>query len=280
MLRLRQINALTNDYLSLGILYSNLQDLPKQFVNPQPRFWDEINIDSININQIVDIDSNLFINVIASAAEVEAPIRDYAVESRDYLQACYPEMAKFMGGDTFNGKIKLGVWEKEERQHLPIFAKIYQQLTSEKLEPKANTVQGYESDEDFKQAAYYHVINRIATEWGATSIYLWLATHSTGELQQAILQPLQDEINHLAKFWGFACWAFDDNYPTRLSLVSRQLLALANHNKQERTQSNNILAGSSSIYTVELGFTFIQVIRKIQYWHYTLNRNYLERLFS
>ncbi len=277
-----RINRLTNKYVSLGILYSNLHDLPTQFTEPHQRNWEQIDWEKVNINQIVGVNPNLFINLIASAAEVEAPIRDYAKESRDYLQANYPEMAGFMGGNvTPDGKIiELGTWEKEERQHLPVFSKIYQQLTGEKLQPKANTVNGYQSSGNIQRDMYYHTLSRITTEWSATSLYIWLMAHSTGELQQVIAQPLQDEINHLAKFWGFGYWAFGDAYFIRLYGTAKHLISLAKHNKKERTQSEDMFKFVSPFHAVELAFTFTRIMVQLGKWNKTLHSSYLSHLFD
>ncbi|MBA3923183.1 MAG: hypothetical protein H0X31_16415 [Nostocaceae cyanobacterium] len=277
-----RINHLTSKYVSLGMLYSNLHDLPTQFTEPHQRHWEKIDWKKVNINQIIGVEPAFFINLIAGAAEVEAPIRDYARESRDYLQVQYPAMASFMAGNlASDGQIiELGIWGKEERQHLPVFKKIYQQLTGEKLQPKANTVNGYQPTGNLQRDMYYHTLSRITTQWSATSIYLWLMAHPTGELQQAIAQPLQDEVNHLAKFWGFGAWAFGDAYFSRLYGAGKHLIALAKHNKQERSQSDDVLKYSSALHAVELAFTFARVRVQLGKWNKTLNSSYLNHLFD
>jgi hypothetical protein len=278
----QRINYLVNRYLSLGILYSRLNDLPTQFKTPQQRPWEPINWQTITVEQIIGASPDLFINVIASAAEVEAPIRDYAQESWDYLQAAHPEMARFVGGRcTPDGVMQeVGVWEKEERQHRPVFSKIYQQLTGEKLQPKPNSVAGFKSSGNLWLDIYNHSLSRITTEWSATSVYLWLMAHSTGELQQAIAQPLQDEVNHLAKFWGISYWAFGDSFQTRLQGTAKNLIGLFKHNQGERTHSNDILQLSYALPSVELAFTFTRVMLQLYQWHKTLNSSYLEYLFG
>ncbi|MEB3179416.1 MAG: ferritin-like domain-containing protein [Nostocaceae cyanobacterium] len=278
----QRINYLVNRYLSLGILYNRLNDLPTQFKTPHQRPWEPINWQAITDKQIIGVRPDLFINIIASAAEVEAPIRDYARESWDYLQAAHPEMARFVGGKcTADGVMQeVGVWEKEERQHKPVFSKIYQQITGEKLQPKPNSVAGFKSSSNPWSDIYNHSLSRITTEWSATSVYLWLMAHSTGELQQAIAQPLQDEVNHLAKFWGISYWAFGDSFLTRLQGTTKNLIGLFKHNQGERTHSNDILQISYALPSVELAFTFTRVMLQLYYWHKTLNFSYLEYLFG
>ena len=41
-------------------------------------------------------------------------------------------------------------------------------------------------------------------------LYLWLMSHTTGTLQQVRGELLQDEINHLTKFWGMGMWLYPD----------------------------------------------------------------------
>jgi hypothetical protein len=82
-------------------------------------------------------------------------------------------MAWFMGGifDDNGNILEIGVGEKEVRQHCATFRKIYQQLTEEQLQVKPNSVKGCQSTGDAWQDTYKHVISRLSTEWGATSVY-------------------------------------------------------------------------------------------------------------
>jgi hypothetical protein len=58
-------------------------------------------------------------------------------------------------------------------------------------------------------------------------MYIWLMAHSTGALQMAISQPLQDEVNHLAKFWGIARWSFGNSALSNAIATTKQLLQLS-----------------------------------------------------
>jgi hypothetical protein len=263
-------------------LYSRLHDLPTQFENPRQRHWQQIDWKAISDEQIVEVSKDLFIAFLTSAIEIEIPIRGYASESRNYLQAAHPQLARFMGGTlSEDGKIlEIGVWEKEERQHAPVFQKIYEKLTLEKLQPKANNVLGYQESDDLRQDIYAHILTRTTSEWGAASTYLWLMAHSTGELQHAIAQPLQDEINHLAKFWGIGIWAFGNSYITRLHGMTQILIDLLKHHKSERSESVNIFGFSNALYAVELIFTASRVMTRLNRWHKSLDAGYLENLLG
>ena len=281
-----RINQLVNNYLATNVLSDRLSDITEQFVHPHPRPWQPINWQAINREQIIGVEPEIFLQIIAGAAEIEDPIRAYAQESRCYLEQVHPPMAKFMGGVlTEEAKILgLGVWEKEERQHAPTFQKIYQQLCGQKLQLKPNTVTGFQSTGEPWQDAYYHILSRISTEWSATSIYLWLMAHSTGELQSAISQPLQDEINHLAKFWGFSSWAFSESYFNQLKGSTKNLISLFRHNQSERTQGNDLINRAFSlnhlVLVLELTFTFTRVMVRLRRWNHELSSSYLKHLFG
>jgi hypothetical protein len=281
-----RINHLINHYMAIDRLSDRLTDLPRQFVRPQTRHWEPIDWKAINPSQIIGIAPTIFVQLLASATEIELPIRGYSEESWQYLATLHPQMADFMGGtrNPDGSHQTLGIWEKEERQHAPALSKIYQQLTSEKLCPKPSDVTGYEVFDDPLTATKQHVITRISTEWGATAVYLWLMAHSTGALQQAIAQPLQDEINHLAKFWGFSRWAFGATYSEQLQGSTRNLLALAKHHQGERTHGEELLNSSRSVdelsNAIELAFSLMRVMVRLRSWNQELSHSFLKHLFG
>lgn len=277
-----RINYLIERYLSLDILSDRLIDLATQFENPHQRPWQPIDWKGIDKSQIIGVAPELFILIIAQAAEIESPIRAYAKESWDYLQKAHPQLARFVGGvyDENSTMIEVGIWEKEERQHAPAFSKIYQQLTKEKLNPLPNTVKGYQPTKDIRTEIYQHALSRITTEWSAVSMYIWLMAHSTGALQIAIAQPLQDEVNHLAKFWGIARWSFGNSALSNAIATTKQLLQLSQHHKAERTDGKNFFQKNTLNYSLEIGFTFIRVMSQMWRWNYHLQKDALNQLFG
>jgi hypothetical protein len=281
-----RINRLVDRYLAVDVLSDRLSDLPSQFTNPHQRPWEPIDWKQVNVRQIIGIEPQLFTQVIAGAAEIEAPIRGYAKESWDYLREFHPQMAYFVGGDfdAEQGIPVIGIWEKEERQHTPVMRKLYQQLTGEKLQPKPNAVAGYQPGANSADAVYQHLCSRISTEWSAIAVYLWLMAHSTGELQLAIAQLLQDEINHLAKFWGFSRWAFGSSAIEHLKASMGDIVGLVKHHKRDRTNGQEVLSITQLVgqlpRAVELGFAFARVMVRIHTWDAELSYSYLKHLFG
>jgi hypothetical protein len=281
-----RINRLIERYLSDEILSDRLSDLPSQFSQPHQRPWEKISWSAVTLEQIVGMDRHLFVQLIAGAAEIEAPIRSYSQESWDYLQALHPEMAQFVGGryGDQGELVVVGIWEKEERQHTPALRKIYQQLTGATLKPKPNRVAGYHSAANPWDALYTHLCSRISTEWSAIAVYLWLMAHSTEELQLAIAQLLQDEVNHLAKFWGFSRWAFSQKALNQLLVSLGNITELVKHHRSDRTEGAEVLSLTQVALflpqTVELGFTFARIMTRIKTWDQELTSSYQRHLFG
>ncbi|MGJ5674463.1 MAG: ferritin-like domain-containing protein [Nostochopsis sp.] len=282
-----RIKSLIDRYLSHEQLCDRLQDLPLQFQNPQPRPWKSTDWQAINYNQIISINSEVFLSVLVGALDTEAPIRGYTQTSRQYLQNLHPQMARFVGGTVDeNGNLtELGLWEKEERQHTPALLKIYQQLTGEKITPTLRTVRGYLPTDDPHEDLYRHGLHRVATEYGATCLYLWLMAHTTGTLQDVLEELLLDEINHMTKFWGFGVWL----YPNTGLLRIGQTFMKTRYQNYAR---NNLLrtlkrmmgtlkwdAWSFSNKTT-LMLTFIYAMHRLWVWNSNLTPKYLQDLFG
>ena len=282
-----RINFLINHYLSLEKLCHRLEDLPRQWQYPQPRPWQNINWQNINSEQIIGIDLEVFLSIIAGAADTEAPIRGYTQTSRQYLEKIHPAMAKFVGGlVTENGTIiELGIWEKEERQHTPALIKIYQQLTGKKIIPNFRPAKSYQPSRNPYADLYCHGIHRVATEYAAVSLYLWLMSHTTGEIQQVFQEILQDEINHLTKFWGFGLWLYSNkdtvitdksksgvnchrSYMSRLISTFRRMMTVLHWDSW------------TAIDKIELIYTFICVFQCMQSWSNNMTATNLQQIFD
>lgn len=101
-------------YIAVEKLHERLQDLSTQFANPQSRPWKLIDWQTINRNQIIGLDAEVFLSILIGAMNTEAPIRSYTQTSRQYLEKLHPQMARFVGGTVGeDGELlELGLWEK------------------------------------------------------------------------------------------------------------------------------------------------------------------------
>jgi hypothetical protein len=282
-----RLRSLIDNYVAAEKLQERLQDLPTQFTNPQPRPWKPIDWQAINRNQIIGIEPEIFLSVLIGAMDTEAPIRGYTQTSRQYLEKLHPQMARFVGG-TVNedGELQeIGLWEKEERQHTPALMKIYTQLTGEKITPKHRTVRGYLPTDDPQEDLYGHGLHRVATEYGATCLYLWLMAHTTGVLQHVLEELTKDEINHMTKFWGFGVWLFPDTGLIRITktlIKTRAQTYERNNLMRTLRRMMNTLNWNTWTPTnkTTLIFTFTHTMHHLWKWHKTLTPEYLQNLLE
>lgn len=301
-----RIHNLIATYLTSELLSDRIKDLPEQFLNPQPRPWQPIEWQSINSEQILGIDLKLFLKIIKGALETEAPIRGYTQTSRQgvqappvqggvspsqYLQTIHPAMARFVGGVVAadNSVLELGLWEKEERQHSPALAKVYQQLTAQKVIFNSPRPKIYHPSGNAKRDLFRHGIHRIATEYSAVCLYLWMMARTTDHLQQVLKELLQDEINHMTKFWGFGKWLYTDfngqffsNTNNHYSYRNLNCAHAANHLRATVVRMMRVLDWESWSLThkIELLYTFVCVGQRMQSWNNSLSSDYLKVLFA
>jgi hypothetical protein len=281
------IQPLLDRYFQPTYLTDRLQELPVQFEHPQPRKWAQIDWRSINPNLIAGIETSLFLAILKGAIDTEAPIRDYTQTSRQYLAAIHPQMATFVGGsiDADGNTNSKGIWELEECRHAPALMVIYHRLSGERIAPNPKLARTYQPTNAPDRDLYRHGLSRIFTEYGAVCLYLWLIGHSTGTLQQVLIEMLQDEINHLIKFWGFGVWL----YP---SAPGRRFLHGCSYLLPRRSANGNLFKTYQRMLSVlhyqqwtyqqqwQIISTFYLVMQRLLAWHHRLTSADLDRIFG
>ncbi|MBE9111747.1 ferritin-like domain-containing protein, partial [Nodosilinea sp. LEGE 07298] len=208
----QRIAALTLRYVTVEHLCDRLIDLPRQFQTPQPRRWNRVSWGNIHPDQVIGISLDTFCAILLGTINTEAPIRGYTQASRQYLEQFYPQMAEFVGG-TVNADgqvITPGLWEREEKRHTPALTVLYHRLSGQQPHPMPHAARPYTPSGDPRADLYRHGLHRIATEYGAACLYLWMMAYTTGPLQAVLGELLIDEVNHMTKFWGFGRWAYPE----------------------------------------------------------------------
>lgn len=287
----RRIAALTERYVTVGHLQDRLEDLPQQFTCPQPRRWASIPWAEIGPDQVSGIPLKTFCQILLGTINTEAPIRGYTQASRQYLAHFYPAMAEFVGGsvDETGRLTTIGLWEREEKRHTAALITLYTRLAGERPQAVPHPARPYTPSPEPRTDLYRHGLHRIATEYGAACLYLWMMAYSTGPLQTVLGELVIDEVNHMTKFWGFGRWA----YPQ--AGLGQGMLTLATAMAQK--WRNPSLQGSlihtlrrmmgelawehwSVAHRLTFLYTFDQVTRVLWQWNSTLSQPYLEGLFG
>jgi hypothetical protein len=287
----RQLNFLVNRHLSLDHLDDRLRDLPVQFENPQPRPWKPMHWQDIDCQQVVGIDLEVFLAILVGAIDTEAPIRQYTQTSRQYLEKLHPQLARFVGGVVAedHSLLEPGLWEKEERQHTPALIKVYSQLAGERVMPTSRAVRVYRPSDNPYVDLYRHGLHRVATEYGATCLYLWLMAHTTGPLQAVLAELAQDEINHMTKFWGFGVWAFPESSLPQICLTLLRSAKGRFTYRHDRSsligtlhRMTHVLNWQSWSWTnrATFAYTCMLILRRLWTWSSRLKREDLQELFG
>ncbi len=276
----KRLTALINQFFAQTTLCDRLQDLPQQFAFPRPRPWPVIAWTEINPEQVVGIDLEVFLAILKGAIETEMPIRDYTQASRQYLEQLHPAMAKFVGGEvSADGQLlSPGLWEREERRHTPALTKIYSQLVGVEIAPKPHAARPYRADIDPRTDLYRHGLHRIATEYGAACLYLWLMAHSTGPLQAVLAELTKDEVNHMTKFLGFGVWFFPEFSVRQAIAVLLKPSRHPSHLLRTLRRMTTVLnwPGWSIPNKLSFAFTCCSVLYRLWIWSQTLSPDYLE----
>jgi hypothetical protein len=200
-------------------------------------------------------------------------------------------MAHFVGGqvDDAGRSLALGLWEIEEKRHTPALVSLYTRISGQKPEIIPHAARPYTPSGDPCHDLYRHGLHRIATEYGATCLYLWMMAYTTGPLQAVLGELLIDEINHMTKFWGFGRWAYPNTGLHTIALTFTQALAQKLRNPQlqgsllhtlRRMMAELGWADWSPTHRLTLLYSFDQVMRVLWQWDRTLSRDYLDSVLG
>lgn len=288
---LKRIRILRQNYVTEAILRDRLEELPTQLAHPTLRPWGVIPWQDVHADQLAGMDLEIFGAILLGTINTEAPIRGYTQSSRQYLEPLYPAMARFVGGriDDAGKLVEIGLWEREEKRHTPALTKLYTQLTGRKPHISPHVARPYRPSADPRENLYRHGLHRVATEYGAACLYLWMMAHTTGALQTVLAELLIDEINHMTKFLGFGLWAYPDSSLWKLGHTLSRALVLK---VRDRTTQGSLchtlnrmmdeLAWErwSQTHRFTFLYTLDQVIKALWRWNRRLNRNYLESLLG
>ncbi|MEL6438147.1 MAG: ferritin-like domain-containing protein [Cyanobacteria bacterium J06621_8] len=286
-----RINYLINQYLSNQELSDRLEDLPDQFRHCQPRKWSSINWQDINSEQVIGLELEIFLLIIKGILVTEAPIRALTQTSKQYLEQICPSIAKLVGGISDQGGkiIELGLWELEKSQHKPALSKIYQQLSQQKISwLNLQRAKSYQPKINPYQDLYRHGLEQVTDKCVVVCLYLWLMAHTTGTLQKVLGELLQDEINHLGKFWGVGMWLYPEGAEQLICSILSQINTFLT--VSYRTSSNHELQPKSTWHSLmtalfwqlcplslkgELIYTFFWTLKRIWQWSSQLTPEYL-----
>ncbi|MBE9047557.1 hypothetical protein IQ255_24665 [Pleurocapsales cyanobacterium LEGE 10410] len=136
---------------------------------------------------------------------------------------------------------------------------------------------------------YQHGLHRVVTEYGAVCLYLWLMSHTTGSIQQVLAELLQDEVNHLTKFWGMGMWLYPDAAEQLIRYLLSQIHTILPLSYETTLRPESNLKSTfkrtmavlnwqswSALSRGELIYTFMLILKRMWYWSGQLTPEYLQ----
>lgn len=304
-----RIKTLIKRYLSADYLRDRLTDLPAQLEHPTARPWPVIDWKGITPDHIIGLTPETFQHILLGIINTELPIRGYSQTSRQYLESVHSGLAYFVGGkvDKQGRLLEKGLWEREEERHGPALIKVYRQLSGEQPPLSPHEPRAYTPSTEQFDDLYRHGMHRVATEYSATCLYLWLMAHTTGPLQQVFLELVKDEINHMTKFWGFGIWLFPNEHRGAMvrRVIASQILSLFPCLSSKEPEAGSEEDGkvdmsfmARMLHTLsrmrgelawsewswqqqwEFFYTFVRAIVRLNAWSNTLTPTYLQDLLG
>ena len=188
------------------------------------------------------------------AMESEEPIMDYTQQSGEGFRFLLPALGRFMGKNEeqarYSAEHRLpwceSAWCAEERRHSNAFARMIARLVN--ISPsRENPNQPMDVTAD-EHDAIFHIINRQTSEWNASSSYIVMAAHATGDLHILVRNIVRDEIKHLSILSCAYSYLFGPRFWKRLLDCIK--LGVANYH-QRRNRSGGDLLGSNPILSLE-----------------------------
>jgi hypothetical protein len=138
-------------------------------------------------------------------------------------------------------------WCSEERRHGNAFARMIERMVGiSPIRENPNQPMVVTGDE---ATAVRHVVNRQVTEWNASSSYVVMAAHATGDLHILLRNIARDEIKHLSVL------SSADYYLFGLRLWRRIFdwikLGIQNYQGQRKNRSGGSMLGGNHALSVE-----------------------------
>ncbi|MEW6057494.1 MAG: hypothetical protein AB1540_12855 [Bdellovibrionota bacterium] len=179
----------------------------------QMRPWNKVPIRDIHPDQVVGMSVEDMVKILQTAMEIEDPIYRYQeqsgkafdiVEGPDGPTSFLPNLARFMGRNVPQTKYaeKLekqdscgSAWCSEEHRHAMAWARMIEKYTGKK--PDRSNAAVPTITVTTLDGAQRHLNHRAGTEWGASSAYYIIATHTEGPSHEFAMNVIRDEMKHL-----------------------------------------------------------------------------------
>ena len=168
------------------------------------RTWQRASFHAIHAGQVIGMAAPELALMLHVAMEIEEPIVAYSRQTGEGFRVLLPALSRFMGRSKAQARLAEergdawceSCWCAEERRHAPAFARLIERLTG--MTPRRDNPNVPIPVSPDEREALKLLAGRESSEWNASSVYVVLAAHATGDLHTVIRNVARDEIKHLA----------------------------------------------------------------------------------
>ena len=167
------------------------------------RTWQKASFHAIHAGQVIGMAAPELALMLHVAMEIEEPIVAYSRQTGEGFRVLLPALSRFMGRSKAQARLAEergeawceSCWCAEERRH-----RRHRQAhrAPHRDDAAARQPQRPDSGHADEREALRLLAGRESSEWNASSVYVVLAAHATGDLHTVIRNVARDEIKHLA----------------------------------------------------------------------------------
>ena len=219
------------------------------------RPWQKAILRSIEPQDVVRIEVWELALLLNIAMEDEEPILEYTHQSGEGFRFLLPTLGRYMGKNEEQARYAAehglewceGAWCAEERRHSNTLARIIERLMK-MPPPRDNPNRPIVVTAD-EEDALRHLLSRQTTEWNASSSYVVMAAHATGELHKLIRNLERDEVKHLCIMSAADAYLMGPRPWGRFLALVRT--GLGNFLRQKQSRSGGDVFGTNPVTAME-----------------------------
>jgi hypothetical protein len=248
------------------------------------RTWQKAAFHAIHAGQVIGMPASELALMLHVAMEIEAPIAAYSRQTGEGFRVLLPALSRFMGRSEAQARLAEergeawceSCWCAEERRHAPASARLIERLTG--MTPQRDNPNVPIPVSPDEREALKLLAGRESSEWNASSVYVVLAAHATGELHTVIRNVARDEIKHLAILSALDRYLLGPRPWGRFAdLIAT---ARAQYRGHQRRRSAGDYIGTNRISAVEVIVAHLLAERRIRGWLASLPLHALTAVFE
>jgi hypothetical protein len=234
------------------------------------RTWRKVSFGAIGPGDVVGMPARELALMMHVAMEIEDPIHDYSDQNGEGFRMLLPTLGRFTGRNEEQARYAAdhglawceSPWCAEERRHANTFARIIERLAG--MAPARDNPNDPMAVTSNEEDAVRLIIGRQSSEWNASSVYVVMAAHATGDLHTLIRNMARDEIKHLTILSAAASYLFGPQPWGRFIGLVKQGIEQYRRHQQRRSAGDYI--GTNAVSALEVIAAHLLAEYRLRRW--------------